>query len=195
MSVNNAKGQRKIAEEVMRQIQSGKITMRPRWHFALLAALGVAVAITTAVLAIFLTNLVVFKLRLASSDRPMYGLRANLHYFTSHFPWLALLCGIVSISLLLWIIRKFDFSYHLGRWLLVAVVIVSLTAGTTVAFTNINNSLETFGPMRGVYGGQHMQTNQGHEGGMGTHQQNNSRPASPDQNGNDRMLQRGQQNK
>lgn len=180
------------ARKVMQQIKSGKVTMRPHWQFALATALSIAALATVAILTVYLTNLVVFKLRLASGDRPMFGLRATLDYFTDRFPWVAFGFGIVSIGLLVWVVRKFDFSYHLGRWLLVVIVTLSLATGTAVAFTNLNSHLETFGPMHGIYGPQ-AQGGRAHGGAAGTPQHNNDHMGPSEQNGNDMTQRRGQQ--
>lgn len=193
MSTRGENHEQTVARKVMQQIESGRVTMRPRWQFVLVTALGIAALVATAILTVFLANLVVFKLRLASSGRPMYGLRANVDYLAGHFPWLAFVFGTASIGLLLWIIHKFDFSYHLGRWLLAAVVVLSLATGTAVAFTNLNNHLETFGPMRGVYG-PHMRESQDHGGGVGAPQQRNDHLGPSEQDGNGMMQRRGQQN-
>lgn len=193
MSTRNDKPEQVIAKKVMQQIESGKVSMRPRWQFIVVTVLGVIGIGATAILAIYLTNLVVFKLRITSSTRPLYGLRANVSYFTGHFPWLAFVLGVSSIGLLIWVLRKFDFSYHFGRWLLVLVVALSLATGTAVAFTSLNNHLETFGPMRGIYGPS-TQQNQNHGEHMGAPQHNNNGPLSPSQqNGNGPTQHHGKQ--
>jgi hypothetical protein len=181
MRTRNNKRDHTIAHNIMRRIQSGEIAMRPRWQFTLFTILNFVGLIATAIVTIYLVNLVVFKLRLASSDRPMYGMQASLDYFASNFPWLAFVFGIVSLGLLLWLARKHDFSYRLGRWLLLAVVLLSIGVGAALAFTSFNNRLENFGPTRGIYNGQK------------SHGQNGS-DGSPEQSGDSTMQRRGQQN-
>ncbi len=173
-----------ITQSAMQQIKSGQITMRPHWRLALLAGLSTVALAAAAILTVYLVNLVAFKLRVASIGRPMYGARANFDYFAGNFPWLAFVIGLAGIGLLIWLVRKHDFSYRLGRWLLVAVVLFSLFTGTALAFTNLNNHLENFGPMQGIYGGQM-------HAGQENHGQSN-KPTSPGQDSNDMMQRRGQ---
>lgn len=163
-----------IARNIIKQIQSGEVKMRPHWHFTLLAVLGAISMAVATIMSVYLVNLVVFKLRLVSSDRPRYGMQANFNYFASNFPWLAFVFGLVSFGLFVWLIRKKDFSYRFGRWLLVATVMLSVVVGIVLAFTRFNDHLENFGPMRGIYG-QHFQAGQGQNQDSSTQQQNGDR--------------------
>lgn len=191
MSIHDEKRQHSVAKNVMQQIESGSVKMRPHWRFFLVLTLYTSGIITAAVLTVYLTNLVVYKLRLASSNHPMFGLRTNIGYDASHLPWLACILGLFSIALLLWLIRKFDFSYHFGRWLLVVVVAVGLAVGTAVAFTNLNDHLKTFGPMRDFYGPP-MQEGQGHGKSRNVPQTNNGHEGPSGQNSNGMVQHRGQ---
>lgn len=184
MSTQNDKREQLIAQKTMRQIRSGQVAMRPRWQFTLFAALGAVGLTAAAIITVYLVNLVAFKLRLASADRPMYGMRTNLDYFAGNFPWLAFVFGLVSFGLLIWLARKHDFSYRLGRWLVIAMVLLSLGIGTALAFTSLNNHLENFGPMRSIYGGQMHDSQENHG-------QNDSK-GSPQQGGDNMMQRRGQ---
>lgn len=181
MNTQDNKHDQTIARNIMKRIQSGEIAMRPRWQFTLFTILGATGLIAAAIVTVYLVNLVAFKLRLAFSDRPMYGMQANFDYFTTNFPWLAFVFGVVSLGLFILQARKYDFSYRLGRWLLVGVVLLSIGVGTALAFTSFNNHLQDFGPTRGIYGGQ---KNHGQNG-------NNS---SSERGGDGTMQQRGQQN-
>lgn len=158
-----AKDRKTITDKVVGQIKSGKLRMKPRWYFVALAIAASAGLAAVAIVVVYLANLLVFKLRIESSGRPMYGLGDNISYFAGNFPWVALLAGIVGIAALIWMVKKFDFSYRLGKWTVIAVVLASLIAGSALAFTNINSHLENFGPMRHFYG-ENMQRGEG--GGM-----------------------------
>ncbi len=184
MSTRDIQREQKITQNIMQQIRSGKATIRPHWQLALIASLG-AVGLTAATIAtIYLVNLVAFKLRLASTDRPMYRMQANLDYYAGSFPWLAFVLGLFSLGSFIWLVRKHDFSYRFGRWLLTAVILVSLVVGTTLAFTSLNNHLENFGPMRGIYGKQM-------HGSQKSGGQNNSK-GTPRQDGGGMMQRHGQ---
>jgi hypothetical protein len=186
MSAQKAKTDQTISQHILQQIQSGHVAMRPRWQFTLYAVLGTIWLIGIAIITIYLVNLVAFKLRLASADRPMHDMRANVDYFVGNFPWLAFILALVSFGLLIWLAHKHDFSYRLGRWVLVAVVLFSLAAGSALAYTNLNTHLETFGPMRGIYG-------ESQQGSQDQRKQNTSNGSSS-QKPSDTMQRRGPQN-
>lgn len=146
------KNTNKITNKVIGEIERGKLQMRPRWHFVLLSVVSATTLIAGSITAVYLTNLFVFKIRIELLDGPAYGLRQNLDYLTSHLPWLVMLVGLLSFIALYWLVKKFDFSYKLGRWTLIILLSLSVFTGTALALTDFNQRLENFGPLKPLYG-------------------------------------------
>lgn len=169
-------------DQVLDQIQHGQVRMRPRWQFVILTILGVVGLVATAIVTVFLVNLVVYKLRLVNADRPLHAAQTELSYLAGSFPWLAFGIGLVCLGLFIWLWRRRDFSYRLGWWPLIVVVLLSLVVGIGLAFTNLNNKLQTFGPTRGFYGRQG-QTNGNGNPTKGQSNQSGQRGGGPQQRG------------
>lgn len=157
--MSNKKDQ-KLLNNVMKKIDSGEVKIRPRRHYVFVTASAIVGMLASVILTIYLTNYVVYKLRLASVDRPAYGLREKLDALSGSFPWPAFLIGILSIFVLIWLLKKFDFTYRFGRWFVFAVISLSVLLGVILAYTNINNHLQSSGPLRGAYGQQNGQSQQ-----------------------------------
>lgn len=163
-----------VTDKVIKRIESGEVAMRPRWQFAVLGLLAVGAFTALAIITIYLANLLVFKLRLELAGNQARGLGANVSYLAGNFPWIALVVCVVSLASLVWFVRRFDFSYRAGRWVILGIVLLCVLAGTLLAFTNLNYHLES-GPLRGFYGQRNKSQgneNQGRESGSSRQMQN-----------------------
>lgn len=145
------------ADKVLSKINAGQLRLRPRWQFAVVSvAAGAGLALLT-LLTVFFANLFVYSLRGELGSGQGFGRQAG------NFPWLALGLALAGSLLLVWMLKHFDFSYRLGRWLLAIVILASLAIGTALAFTSLNTPLQQHGPLRGLY-----QRNERGPGGNGT---------------------------
>jgi hypothetical protein len=137
--------------------------MRPHWQFVVLGLLTAGIFTALVVMATYLANLLVYRVRLEAAGSHAHGLGANAVYLAGNFPWVALVVCVASLVALVWFIKRFDFSYRAGRWVILGIALLCVAAGTGLAFTSLNSRLET-GPLRGFYG-QHMKNqNNGNQG-------------------------------
>ncbi len=145
-----------MEESIMKEIEQGKVKMKPRWMFVTAStALVFGLGALSLVLA-FLSNLIVFSLR---SHGPMGDIRyAEL---VSNFPWWALFCAVVCIAIGIFALHKYDFSYKKNFSYLVLLAIFTIFAiGFFVNLTGIDRSWSERPMMRGFYkqsGGGHRQ--------------------------------------
>ncbi len=110
-----------IHNKVLSDIESGKIKMRPKWHYILRGTL-LFLGVTLVVLALlFFGSLLVFSLRRNGSFYlPAFGFRE----FIFDLPWLIIALSIIFIVILEILVRKFSFAYK--RPLLYSIIGVLL---------------------------------------------------------------------
>ncbi|MBD3279626.1 MAG: hypothetical protein GF390_02850 [Candidatus Pacebacteria bacterium] len=140
----DVKAKKDLEQQVMQQICTGKVKMRPRWYFIIGSiSLGVGAGAVIVVTSFFF-NLVVFKMR----TRALFGFswlgRVPLKLWIEVFPWEALLVAIAGFGLGIWIVKRCEFSYRysLIGWLLGLVALI-LVSGVLIDLSGFN---ERVGP-------------------------------------------------
>jgi len=142
------KTQVNIEKEVMSQIKSEKITMKPKWYFMAGSILMFASIIILALVAIFLLNFTIFAIQ------PHYGPGAEfrLEMILNSFPWWAPVIAIFGVILAILLIRKYDFSYRKNFPLIIISFIFALIIGAVLMdVLGFNDYFAKRGPMRGFY--------------------------------------------
>jgi hypothetical protein len=137
-----------IQKEVMNQIKSEKITMKPKWYFVAGSILMFTSIIILAIVAIFLLNLTIFAIQ------PHYGPGAEfrLQMILNSFPWWAPIIAIVGVILAIWLIKKYDFSYKKNFLFIILSFIFAVIIGALLMdFLGFNDYFAKRGPMRGFY--------------------------------------------
>lgn len=131
-----------IPDKVLKAIESGKVKMRPRWHFVFgtaLLALGVILAVSTL---LYLASFVIFALHQSGSwFVPGFGLR-GLPVFLSSMPWLLVAVVLIFIILLEVLVKRYSFAY--ARPLLYSALLIILfvtLGGLVVAKTPLHKGL------------------------------------------------------
>lgn len=133
-----------ITNKVMEKIRSGEVKMRSRWLFVLGSVALIIGVSASAILAAFFVSLTSFSLR---THGPMGSHR--LQEILASFPWWAPLLAIGGLGLGIWLLRKFDFSYKRGFYLVVIVLLVAtILAGVTIDYLGLNDVWMRRGPMR-----------------------------------------------
>ena len=141
-----SKKELKIKEKVMSQIKENKISMRPRWYFlfgSIFMALGL---ISTIVVSIFLLSLTKFALR---SHGPMGEYR--LEQLMTNFPWWAPILALLGLSIGIYLLRKYDFSYK-KNFLLIIIGLIAILIITVFLIDGLGLNDVWFrnGPMKGI---------------------------------------------
>jgi hypothetical protein len=139
-----------VTENVMNQIHQGKIKMKPKIYFiigSILTFLGTASAF---IVSMFLVGLIRFSLR----PRLGPGAQYKLEQMLANFPWWIIIFTLVSLTIGIWLIRKYDFSYKTKPWIVVlAFILVIVIAGWTVDMVGLNDTLLRRGPMKEMMNG------------------------------------------
>lgn len=132
---------------IMAKVKSNEISMKPRWYFMLGSLLMVVGLAGFGIGAIFLTNLTLFLLRRHGPIREW-----KLQAIISGFPlWIPIL-AIVGITVGIWFLRKYDFSYKKNFWLIVIGFIVSvILAAFILDYSGLNDMWSRQGPMKRFY--------------------------------------------
>lgn len=118
----------------MENIRSGKLTMRPRWHFIMLAGLTAAGLTLLGLAAIFLINVVFWDER------------------QGYFPWLVLGGALVCLAGALRLAKRYDFSYKVRLIVLTAIALVlSGSLGYALSNSGLNKHLENTAPFKPLY--------------------------------------------
>jgi hypothetical protein len=142
------KNQINIEKEVMSQIKSGKISMKPKWYFVAGSLLMFGSIVVLSAIAIFLINLTIFALK------PHYGPGAEMRVdmLINSFPWWAPILTITGIILAIWLLRKYDFSYRKNFPLIILSFILAVIIGAVfIDVLGFNDLFARRGPMRGFY--------------------------------------------
>lgn len=138
-----------ITENVMNQIHEGKAKMKPRIYFIIGSILTFIGLISSVIVSIFLVGLTRFSLR---THGPMKQYRFD--QMISDFPWWTVVLAIFGLIVGIWLIRKYDFSYKIKPWIVIAgFVLAIIIAGWTIDIIGLNDTLMHRGPMKGMMNG------------------------------------------
>ncbi|PIP69169.1 hypothetical protein CO033_03240 [Candidatus Nomurabacteria bacterium CG_4_9_14_0_2_um_filter_32_10] len=137
-----------IKENIMSQINNGKIKMKPKIYFILGSISTFIGLISSIVISIFLFGLVRFSLR---THGPMGQYKFD--QMLSYFPWWTVVLAIFSLILGIWLIHKYDFSYKIKPWIIILIFILAIaTVGIFIDIIGFNDILFRYGPMKGIMG-------------------------------------------
>ena len=136
-----------LRQQIMQRIAKEKVTMKPKLYFmavAVLLGVGLAATLVTAVL-----FAAVLSYRL-SREAPLEFLdfgSAGISPMLLALPWIPFAVAIISLSIGVWLVKKYDFAYKRSSLgLAVAFVAVLALAGAGVAKTGLVEELEEHAP-------------------------------------------------
>jgi hypothetical protein len=101
-----------IKESILEKIESGRVSMRPRFQFTLkIIALSV-VTFLVLIISLFIIAFISFSIRISHHESLLgFGPKGIMAFFL-FFPWLLLALDVGLICLLEWLLRKFRFGYR-----------------------------------------------------------------------------------
>jgi hypothetical protein len=119
-----------LKDRILRDIQAGKVSMRPKLYFSLKIAALVMVAFAVVCISIFILNFILFSLRIGSQAMLLgFGPRGFL-LFLSFFPWGLLLIDLVLLIVLESLLRRFQFGYRTPTlYLLLGLLALTFSVG------------------------------------------------------------------
>jgi hypothetical protein len=136
-----------LEKTIMEQIHAKKIQMKPRSYFIAGSFLMVMGLISFAIAAIFAMSLLFFLLK---QHGPMGEWR--LQMMIDSFPLWVPLLAIIGISLGVYILKQYDFSYKKNFFMIILGFIVSiLLAAIILDYTGLSTIWFRQGPMRRFY--------------------------------------------
>lgn len=131
-----------IVGEVMKKIHSGQYQMKPRWYF-LLGSLALFVGTTTALVsATFSFSILSFIIRAREPSQSM-----RLLFMLDRFPWWTIVLAIGGLVLGIWLMKKYDFSYHKNfKGIIIGLICAVLVSGWIMDGIGFNDALMRRGP-------------------------------------------------
>ena len=144
-----------ITENIMNQIEQGKIKMKPKMYFVFGSILTFIGLVSSVIVSTFLFGLIRFSLR---SHGPMGEYR--LEQILSNFPWWTVVFAVVGLVLGIWLIRQYDFSYKTKPWhIILGFIFAVIVAGWIIDAVGINDTLVKKGPMKGIMHNYYQENN------------------------------------
>ncbi len=135
-----------ITQDIMLRIKDGEIKMKPKAYFILGSIFTFVGLIFTVTASTFLVGLIRFSLRVHG---PMGQYRFD--QMMAGFPWWTLILAILGLTLGIWLIRQYDFSYKIKPWLIISGFILAIIiGGYIIDIIGINDAMSRQGPMRGM---------------------------------------------
>jgi len=126
-----------LKDNIIRAIQKGEVTMRPKWHFVLRSALVLLGVLVTALGLLFISSFVLFLLRASGVFFiPLFGF-PGIRAFLFALPWLLLLFTILFVVVLEILARFYGFGRRLPllysalaiiAFVFIATVVIGKTA-------------------------------------------------------------------
>ncbi len=137
----------KFDQTIMAKINSGKLKMRSKWYFILASLLSIFSLVGLSLVSIFSTNLILFLLR---RHGPMGQWRLNL--ILESLPlWIPIL-SIISLILVIWLLKKYDFSYQKNFILIIIIFVFSIILSAfLIDYFGLNQAWSQKGYMRRFY--------------------------------------------
>lgn len=136
-----------IEKNIMDQVRSKKIVMKPRWYFVLGSMLSIFGLVSFGVLATFLASLSMFLLR-QHGPKGQWRLEQIIDSFPIWIPFFAVFGIIAGVNLL----KQYDFSYkkNFKQIILIFIASILLTAAI-LDYSGLSDFWFKRGPMRGIY--------------------------------------------
>jgi len=137
-----------IKKDIMSQIESGKLKMRPKLYFVIGSVLTFVGLVISVVTSVFIFSLMRFSLR---SHGSMGEYR--LGQLISDFPWWLSMLAILGLIVGMWLLRRYDFSYKINLKMAIIIFIVAIImSGWLADMVGLNDALihRGSGSVRGV---------------------------------------------
>ena len=128
-----------LRDAVLEAIQSGNVTMRPKWHFvlrAILALVGIGIVVLTL---LYLASFILFLLRRSGMMFvPVFGARGWFIFIRS-LPWLLFALLALFIVVLQILVQHYSFAYRKPLvYSVVGIVVIVIAGGSIVAQTSFH---------------------------------------------------------
>jgi len=138
--MDNEVSDKSIKDNVLGAINTGKATMRPKWHFVLQAVLLVLGVFLSVLTGMYLVSFIIFILH-QTGIWFLPGLGGVALLFTS-LPWVLVLVAIIFIIVLEILVKKYSFGYKKPLlYSSLGVIVLVLAGGFVLAQTSLHRGL------------------------------------------------------
>lgn len=160
--MSTTKNMHTTKDSVLTAIQSGKVTMRPKWYFFLQTVLMSLGLVLVVIIAVYSISLTVFALQRGGPwFGPSFGLNGWMVLFES-LPWELFVIGGLFLFILEMLVRRYEFAYRQPiLFVLGGVLIIVVCGGYMLSLTPLHgwlfkraqqNTLPLAGPLYNRYG-------------------------------------------
>ncbi|MBA3732775.1 hypothetical protein H0W91_00130 [Patescibacteria group bacterium] len=131
-----------LKDLVLRKIESGELSMKPKYYFVLKVSLLIFIAFVTFMLSALLVSYILFSLREGGQFFLIgFGTR-GLYEFFMVFPWLLLGLDILLLLFLDWLLKSFRFGYNSPIIYLFSGSLLLITVlGSLINFTSFHDNM------------------------------------------------------
>ncbi len=121
--------EKSTSEKIISAAKSGRLKMRPKWHFVLRATLWLAgIGIAAAALLYFFSLFVFIARETGIWMAPVFGSRGIFIFLTS-LPWILILLVLIFVAVLEILVRRYAFAYRLPLLYLALTILLAVFAG------------------------------------------------------------------
>jgi len=140
--MDNETNKKSIREKVLEIIKSGKIAMRPKWHFIFRAALFISGTAIVLLALLYLVSFIIFSLRQTGLwFIPVFGSRGWFEFFTS-FPWLLIVFAVIFILLLETLVRRYSLAFRRPLiYSILGIILIVIIGGAIINQTPLHRNL------------------------------------------------------
>lgn len=140
--INNQTSLKSIKDKILEAAKNGQIKMRPRWHFALKAALAVTGSIILLVTLLYLVSLISFMMHHTGTwFVPIFGFKGFYALFLS-LPWFLIILSIIFAAILETLVQRYSFAYRRPLFYsLLGILLIAVVGGFIVSRTPLHPNL------------------------------------------------------
>jgi hypothetical protein len=132
-----------ISDKVIKAIEDGQVSMRPKWKFSVETALLFVGVLTVALILLYVTSFIVFSLRENGLwFTPGFG-APGFGVFFSSLPWILIAVTVVFVFLLEFLVKRYAFSYSQPfLYSAVAILGIVVVGGVVLGETTLHERIE-----------------------------------------------------
>lgn len=143
--MDNHNNKKPIREKVLEAVRSGRVAMRPKWHFVLRAALLAAGAVLAFLTLLYVLSFALFALRRSGVlFVPAFGVR-GWYAFLASLPWMLIAVSLVFIFILEMLVRRYAFAYRRPLlYSVLGIVLLAVLGGLVVDRAHFHMNVSRF---------------------------------------------------
>ena len=140
-------------DKLIQKIQTGEISMRPKWHFMLKAGLLLVSVVLVALIAVYLFSFLLFTLhRSGLIFAPQFGWHGVMMFIVAS-PWLLISILGIFLLILFVLVSHYSFSYQKPLvYSVVGLVLLVISASSFIQYLGIHDRMQSFSDRHNIPG-------------------------------------------